>query len=57
MEWIETVLKKPIKIQRQPDGRIRHWGQVDDFYVRVVTLSDGETVQTAFKDSNFKDKR
>lgn len=55
--WCEEALRKPIKREIQPNGRIRHWVFVKDFekYVRVVTLQDGETVHNAFFDRNFKE--
>jgi hypothetical protein len=37
----------------QPDGRIRHWGYIDEFEgrpLRVVTLEDGERVLNALPD-------
>jgi hypothetical protein len=38
----------------QPCGRIRRWAFVEelDHYVRVILLSDGETLHNAFVDSN-----
>jgi hypothetical protein len=47
-------------MESQKDGRIRHWGYVKELgrYLRVVTLSDGETIynafNNAFRDRNFK---
>ncbi len=43
--------------QTQSDGRIRYWGRVPEFgnrALRVVTLADGETVQNAFFDRDFR---
>jgi len=56
MEWIEHVLKNPIRTEVQPNGRIRYWGYVAerDKYLRVVTEPDGETVHNAFFDRRFK---
>ena len=58
-EWIEQVLKKPIKREIQPEGRIRHWAYIDELqkYLRVVTLADGETVHNAFPDRDFKEEQ
>jgi len=45
MEWIEYVIKNPIKEERQSDGRIRRWAKIanaDNKYLRVVLLEDGE---------------
>jgi hypothetical protein len=40
----------------QADGRIRRWVRVpemDNRYLRVILLSDGETVHNAFFDRRF----
>ena len=54
-EWIELALRNPIRRQRQKDGRYRMWVYIEerDWYVRVVTLEDGETVHNAFPDRDF----
>lgn len=55
-EWIERVLRSPIKEVIQADGRIRRWGIVGEAgnrYLRVVLLPDGETVHNAFFDRRF----
>lgn len=57
-EWIEAVLKTPVKTELQPeDGRVRYWGYVEEVgkFFRVVTLEDGVTVHNAFPDRNFKE--
>ena len=58
-EWIEQVLKKSVKREIQPEGRIRYWAYIDELqkYLRVVTLADGETVHNAFPDRDFKEER
>ncbi|MBI1937509.1 MAG: hypothetical protein HYS25_05240 [Ignavibacteriales bacterium] len=55
-EWILEILSNPLKKEIQQDDRIRFWGFVDEIkkYLRVVTLSDGETVHNAFPDRNFE---
>lgn len=55
-EWVEMVLRQPIRTERQPNGRIRHWGMVAELgrYLRVVTEADGQTVHNAFLDRGFK---
>lgn len=56
LEWVEQVLKNPIKRETQPDGRIVYWGNIPEYdgrALRVVTLEDGETVHNAFFDRNF----
>ena len=55
-EWIERVIRHPVKETVQTDGRIRRWAQIakmDNRYLRVVLLADGETVHNAFFDRRF----
>jgi len=55
--WIELVVNKPEHEQIQEDGRIRRWARIAEAggrYLRVVLLSDGETVHNAFFDRSFK---
>ena len=55
-EWIERVLRSPVREVRQKDGRIRRWGpisEMDGRYLRVILLADGETVHNAFFDRSF----
>ena len=52
-----TVLKHPVKIERQEDNRYRFWGTVAGHlgkYLRVITLEDKKTVHNAFFDRRFK---
>ena len=56
-EWCEKIVSSPIRREGQPDGRIRHWGIVEELggrVLRVVTLEDGETILNAFPDRGFK---
>ena len=56
-EWIQRVIDSPEREHVQGDGRIRRWAQVpemDGRYLRVILLSDGETVHNAFFDRGFK---
>ncbi len=56
-EWITYVIKNPERIQIQTDGRIRIWARINEAegrYLRVVLLSDNETVHNAFFDRRFK---
>ena len=57
MKWIKQALTKPIERKVQTDGRIRYFIYIPDLgkYLRVVTLSDGETVHNAFPDRNFRE--
>ena len=55
-EWIEYVLNNPIRVEIQPNNRIRHWAFISEAqkYLRVVTEPDGQTVHNAFFDRSFK---
>ena len=55
-EWIERAIRSPVKETVQADGRIRRWAQIAEMenrYLRVVLLPDGETVHNAFFDRGF----
>ncbi len=56
LEWIENILKNPIRIETQANGRVRFWGFVPEHrkYLRVVTEPDRETIHNAFFDRRFK---
>jgi hypothetical protein len=56
LEWIERVMKHPVKEAVQKDGRIRRWApisEMDGKHLRVILLEDGETVHNAFFDRSF----
>jgi len=56
-KWIRRVVDQPEQELIQADGRIRRWGKVPEMgnrYLRVILLSDGETVHNAFFDRGFK---
>jgi hypothetical protein len=57
-ERCERALRNPLRRQVQPDGRIRVWIFIPELakYLRVVTLSDGETIHNAFPDRNFREE-
>jgi len=58
-EWCEAAVLAPLRRETQLDGRIRHWRAISDApdgktrILRVVTLSDGETIHNAFFDRSF----
>jgi hypothetical protein len=55
-EWIERAIRAPLQEIRQADGRSRRWIQVTEMenrYLRVILLADGETVHNAFFDRGF----
>ncbi len=57
-EWIEHVIKNPLREERQSDGRIRRWARIAEMenrILRIILLEDGETVHNAFFDRNFKE--
>ncbi len=58
MEWIEEILRAPVQVEVQANGRIRRWGYVPELgkYLRVVTEPDGKTVHNAFADRRFRPK-
>jgi hypothetical protein len=54
--WIERAIRAPLREFRQADGRIRRWIQVPEMenrYLRVILLEDGETVHNAFFDRGY----
>ena len=56
-EWIERAISSPIREVVQKDGRIRRWTQVPEMenrYLRIILLSDRETVHNAFFDRRFE---
>ena len=55
-EWITAVLSAAEHQERQPDGRLRFRGYIEELgrYLRVVTLEDGETVHNAFPDRGIR---
>ena len=52
---IQRVIVKPVRRLIQQDGRVRLYGYAASLgcYLRVVLLSDGETVHNAFPDEAF----
>jgi hypothetical protein len=53
---IEHAITAPIREVRQQDGRIRRWIRVPEMenrYLPVILLKDGETVHNAFFDRRF----
>ena len=56
LKWIQRVLDNPVREIVQEDGRIRRWApiaEMDNRYLRVILLPDGETVHNAFFDRSF----
>ena len=56
-EWITYAIENPERIQIQTDGRIRIWARINEAegrYLRVILLSNNETIHNAFFDRRFK---
>lgn len=54
--WIERAIREPLRESVQADGRIRRWvlvPEMENRYLRVILLEDGETVHNAFFDRRF----
>jgi hypothetical protein len=56
-EWIKLTIENPLKVEMQSDGRLRKWARIPEIgkFLRVIILSDGETVHNAFFDRDFKE--
>jgi hypothetical protein len=55
--WITRVVAHPQHERIQANGRIRRWARIEEAgarWLRVVVLSDGETVHNAFFDRGFR---
>ena len=55
-DMLMYVIENPVKETIQADGRIRCWAPIktmNNKYLRVILLSDGETVHNAFFDRGF----
>ena len=55
-EWIERAIQTPYREMVQADGRIRRWVRVPEMenrFLRIVLLPDGETVHNAFFDRRY----
>ena len=55
-EWLEYVIKNPVRVEIQDNGRIRYWAFVKELgkYLRVITEADKETIHNAFPDRRFR---
>lgn len=56
-EWIQLVIDYAEREYIQADGRIRRWAKIEEVqgkYLRVILLSDGETIHNAFFDRGYK---
>lgn len=56
-EWCIDVVENPEKIEQQEDNRFRFWAKAPDLdnrYLRVITLEDKKTIHNAFPDRRFE---
>ena len=56
-EWCTRVLDAPIRSEPQDKNRHRFWAEIpelEDRYLRVITLEDKVTIHNAFPDRRFK---
>ena len=56
-EFCIRVVKFPVEVERQENNRYRFWAQVKELnnrFLRVVTLDDKITIHNAFLDRRFK---
>jgi uncharacterized protein YuzE len=56
-EWIIRAIYTPIREYVQADGRIRRWcrvPEVENRYLRVILLPEGETVHNCFFDRGIR---
>ncbi|MBO6586388.1 MAG: hypothetical protein JJ953_09815 [Gracilimonas sp.] len=56
-EWCIEVVNNPEKIEKQEDNRFRFWAKIselDNRYLRVITLEDKKTIHNAFPDRRFE---
>ena len=55
-DWIEATFHNPDYEEVEENGRIRRWRWIEEKgrHLRVVVLTDRETVLNSFWDRNFK---
>jgi hypothetical protein len=56
-EWCTRIIEHPMRVEVQPDNRVRFWGRIQEFdnrVFRVITLGDRVTIHNAFPDRGFK---
>lgn len=58
-EWIEETIRNPHEEELQEDGRVRKWAFIEpeQKFLRVILLSDGETVHNAFFDRDYQKRK
>jgi hypothetical protein len=56
-EWCIEVINNPEKVEKQENNRFRFWAKIselDNLYLRVITLEDKKTIHNAFPDRRFE---
>ena len=56
-EWCVFVIENPVRSERQDHNRYRFWApipELDNRYLRVITLADQTTIHNAFPDRGFR---
>lgn len=51
------VVQNPVRFEKQEENRFRFWARVnelEDRFLRVITLADKLTIHNAFPDRDFK---
>ncbi|MDZ7719438.1 MAG: hypothetical protein U5K72_11535 [Balneolaceae bacterium] len=54
--WCIEAIENPEKVEKQEDNRFRFWKRIEDLnnrYLRVITLEDKVTIHNAFPDRRF----
>lgn len=56
-EWCIQTIERPEEFEKQEDNRYRFWKKIPELnnrYLRVITLEDKVTIHNAFPDRRFK---
>jgi hypothetical protein len=55
-EWCERVVREPLEVRKQHDGKYRMWAYIPERgkFLRVVLLEDKQTYYTATWDRRYK---
>ncbi len=56
--WCERVLDDPVRMEQQENNRFQFWApirELDDRYLRVITLAGKRTIHNAFPDRRFRE--
>lgn len=56
-KWCIETIEHPEKVEQQEDNRFRFWKRIEELenrYLRVITLEDKTTIHNAFPDRRFQ---